>query len=386
MADSLKDIYDTHPEISLDFAIVREAVKQGYKTPFLLIDPELIRIKARRFKASMPRVQPHYAVKANPHPAVLKVLIEEGVGFEIASIAELDQLLELGVPAAEIFYSNPIKSREYLEYAAAKGVEWYVLDSVDELRKIVSVKPDAKMYLRIETQNAGSDWPLSGKFGATLPESREIIDEAAKLKADLAGVTFHVGSQCRNLENWAIGIDNAELVFDIMREAGLKPRLLNIGGGYPVRHVKPIPSIEKIGESINEALKDIPDDIRVMAEPGRFMVSDSAYLISRVVGTAVRHGTRWVYLDTGVFHGLMETVEGMQYEVYTDHTGVEIPCTVAGPSCDSMDVMMRDEMLPEDLKEGDYVYVPNVGAYCTSYASHFNGFPPPEVVLLGAKK
>jgi len=382
MADSLIDIYDTHPEISLDFSRVREAVRQGHDTPLLLIDPELIRIKARRFKAAMPRVHPHYAVKANSHPVVIRTLIQEGAGFEIASISELDMLRSFGVPAKDIYYSNPIKSSEYIDYAARIGVEWFVLDSIDELRKLVRIKPDAKLYLRVDTQNIGSDWPLSGKFGATLPESREIIAEAAKLNADLAGVTFHVGSQCRNLENWRVGIENAKMVFDIMRDHGLTPRLLNIGGGYPVRHLKPIPSIEKIGESVNEAIADLTDTIRIMAEPGRFLVSDSAYFICRVVGTATRQGTRWVYLDAGVFGGMMEAHEGLQFEVYTDRQGTEIPCTVAGPTCDSMDVIVHDDMLPEDLAEGDYVYIPNTGAYTTAYASNFNGFPLPEVVVL----
>lgn len=383
MSESLKDVYDTHPEISLDFSRVREAVKEGHHTPFLLLDPELIRIKARRFKAAMPRVQPHYALKANPHPMVIRTLIQEGVGFEIASIAELDMLRKFSVPAKDIYYSNPIKSSEYLEYAARMGVEWYVMDCVDELRKIVRIKPDAKLYLRIDTQNLGSDWPLSGKFGASLPESKEIIAEAVRLKADLAGVTFHVGSQCRNVDNWHIGIDNAKMVFDLMREEGLEPRLLNIGGGYPVRHVKPIPSIEKIGESVNAAIADLPDSIRIMAEPGRFLVSDSAYYVCRVVGTASRAGVRWIYLDAGVFGGLIEAHEGLQYEVYTDaESETEIPCTVAGPTCDSLDIICRDEMLPEDLEEGDYVYIPNAGAYTTAYASTFNGFPLPEVVVL----
>lgn len=383
MSDSLKNVYDTHPEISLDFSRVREAVKEGHHTPFLLLDPELVRIKARRFKAAMPRVQLHYALKANPHPIVIRTLIQEGVGFEIASIAELDMLRKFSVPAKDIYYSNPIKSSEYLEYAARMGVEWYVMDCVDELRKIVRIKPDAKLYLRIDTQNLGSDWPLSGKFGASLPESKEVIAEAVRLKADLAGVTFHVGSQCRNVDNWHIGIDNAKMVFDLMREEGLEPRLLNIGGGYPVRHVKPIPSIEKIGESVNAAIADLPDSIRIMAEPGRFLVSDSAYYVCRVVGTATRAGVRWIYLDAGVFGGLIEAHEGLQYEVYTDaESETEIPCTVAGPTCDSLDIICRDEMLPEDLEEGDYVYIPNAGAYTTAYASTFNGFPLPEVVVL----
>jgi len=135
-------VFDTHPEVSLDFEHVRTALSKSYSRPFLLVDSSIIRDKTHRFKAAMPRVQPHYAVKANPDPRVLETLIEESVGFEIASIAELDLLISLGVPAKEIYYSNPMKSRAYLEYAASKGVDWYVLDSIEELRKIVSVKPD----------------------------------------------------------------------------------------------------------------------------------------------------------------------------------------------------------------------------------------------------
>ena len=224
---------DTHPETRLDFDQVRQAARERYDRPFLLVDPQLVRTKTRRFKAAMPRVHPHYAVKANPHPEVLRTLIGEDVAFEIASISELDLLLELGVPVADIYYSNPMKSRAYLEYAAAKGVEWYVLDSVEELRKIVSVKADAKLYLRIDTPNIGSDWPLAGKFGTHAAEIKDIINEAAAIKADLAGVTFHVGSQCRNPQNWRVGIERATKVFADMRQAGLSPRLLNIGGGYP---------------------------------------------------------------------------------------------------------------------------------------------------------
>ena len=375
-------IFDTHPEVSLDFQYVQVALEKGYSKPFLLVDSNIIRNKARRFKATMPRVQPHYAVKANPDPRVLRTMIEEGVGFEIASISELDLLLSLGVPAADIYYSNPMKSRAYLEYAASKGVEWYVLDSIEELRKIASVKPDAKMYLRIDTPNIGSDWPLAGKFGTHVAEIQEIINEAAKLKADLAGVTFHVGSQCRNPQNWRVGIERAKKVFTDMRRAGLTPRLLNIGGGYPVRHVKPIPSIEIIGEVVNAAIADLPNDIRVMAEPGRYLVSDAAYFVCRVVGTATRNGKRWMYWDAGMFGGVIEVTEGLRYEILSDRTGHSIPWAVAGPTCDSVDILMRDEMLPEDIQEGDFIYIPNAGAYTTAYASNFNGFPLPDVVVL----
>src|SRR4051812_34988147 len=199
---NVEQLFDTHPEISPDLEMVRRAVQNDYTKPVLLIDTSIVRDKARRFRAAMPRVRPHYAVKANPDPRVLKTLIEEGCGFEIASIAELDLLLSLGVAANEIFYSNPMKSREYVTYAARKGVEWFVIDSVEELRKVHSVKADARLYLRIDTPNIGSDWPLGGKFGAHAAEIRDILSSAAALRADLAGVAFHVGSQCRNPENW----------------------------------------------------------------------------------------------------------------------------------------------------------------------------------------
>ena len=375
-------LFDTHPEISLDFARIKEKLLHGYDKPFLIIDSHIIRQKTRRFMAALPRVRPHYAVKANPDRRVLKTLMEEGAGFEIASIAELDLLLELGVPVKEIFYSNPMKSRAYLEYAATKGVEWYVLDSVEELRKIVSVKSDAKMYLRIDTPNIGSDWPLAGKFGTHLADINAIIEEAAKIKADLAGVTFHVGSQCRNPQNWRVGIERALRVFADMREMGLNPRLLNIGGGYPVRHLKPIPAIEIIADVINEALAELSDEIQIIAEPGRYLVSDSAYFVCQVVGTAIRNGNRWMYWDAGMFGGMIEVTEGLTYEILTDRTGNCVPWSIAGPTCDSVDILMHDVMLPADIQEGDLIYIPNTGAYTTAYASNFNGFPLPDVDVI----
>src|SRR5881396_867102 len=277
-------LFDSHPESSLDFEKVRAAVKDGYDKPFLLIDSAIVREKTRRFTAAMPRVLPHYAVKANPNPRVLKLMLEEGAGFEIASIAELDLLIALGVPAADVFYSNPVKSRDQIAYTASRGVQWYVIDSVEELKKIQSIKADAKLYLRVDTPNIGSDWPLAGKFGAHASEVRDIVVTAAKLKVDLAGVAFHVGSQCRNPENWRVGIEKSRAVFDQMLKAGLNPRLLNIGGGFPVRHVKPIPAIEVIGEVVNRALDAFPAAVRVRAEPLPSDLQEGDYIYLRNAG------------------------------------------------------------------------------------------------------
>ncbi|HEX9397266.1 MAG TPA: type III PLP-dependent enzyme [Burkholderiales bacterium] len=381
-----EQLFDTHPEVSLDFEIVRQAARQKYTRPFLIIDTAIVRGKVHRFRAALPRVRPHYAVKANPDRRVLKVLAQEGCGFEIASVAELDILLALGVPAAEVFFSNPIRSRESIAYAAAKGVEWFVIDSVDELRRVVETRPDAKLYLRIASPNIGSDWPLSGKFGAGAADAREIVALAAKLGADLAGVTFHVGSQCRNPENWRVALEKTRTLFDVMTKAGLKPRLINIGGGFPVRHVKPIPSIEVIGQVVNESLKAFPEDVQVIAEPGRYLVSDAGYFVCRVLGTATRAGKRWMHWDAGLFGGVIEASEGLRYRIRTDRSGPDVSWTVGGPTCDSVDIVMRDEPLPSDLQEGDFVYLRNAGAYTTAYASQFNGFPLPEVRVFESTK
>jgi len=381
-----EQLFDTHPEVSLDFEIVREAARQKYTRPFLILDTAIVREKARRFRAAMPRVRPHYAVKANPDRRVLKTLLQEGCSFEIASTAELDMLLALGVNPAEVFYSNPMKSRQAIAYAAAKGIEWFVVDSVDELRRVHELKADAKIYMRIATPNIGSDWPLSGKFGAGASDAREMIATAVKLGADLAGVTFHVGSQCRNPENWRVGIEKARILFEAMAKAGLKPRMLDIGGGFPVRHVKPIPSVEVIGAVVNEALKAFADDVRVVAEPGRYLVSDAGYFVCRVIGTATRGGKRWMHWDAGLFGGVIETTEGLKYRIRTERSGPDIPWHVAGPTCDSVDVVLRDEPMPSDLQEGDFIYIRNAGAYTTAYASEFNGFPLPEVRIFESKR
>src|SRR5438270_10200634 len=381
-----ESLFDTHPEVSLDFEIVRQAASQKYSRPFLIIDTAIVRGKVRRFRAAMPRVRPHYAVKANPDRRVLKALIQEGCGFELASIAELDLLLGLGVPAAEVFFSNPVRSRDSIAYAAGKGVEWFVTDSLDEMRRVYAVKPDAKQYLRIAAPNIGSDWPLSGKFGAGAADAREIIAAAAKMGADLAGVTFHVGSQCRNPENWRVALEKAKNVFEQMTKAGLRPRLLNIGGGFPVRHVKPIPSIETIGAVVNEGLRAFPEDTQVIAEPGRYLVSDAGYFVCRVLGTATRAGRRWMHWDAGLFGGVIEASEGLKYKIRTDRSGPDAPWTVGGPTCDSVDIVMREEPLPSHLQEGDFVYIRNAGAYTTAYDTQFKGFSLSDVLAFESKR
>lgn len=374
--------FDPNREPQPDFDLIRAELAKGYDGPAVIVDSDVLREKVRRFKAALPRVHIHYAVKCNPDPAILRILREEGAGFEIASPAELRQCLELGVPAQELYYSNPMRARDAIATAAAAGVQWYVVDSVSELRKVHNLAPKASYYLRLHTSNEGSVSPLSEKFGVFDDEIDAILDEAVALGADLAGATFHAGSQCLNPDNWRIGIEAALALFERMRAKGLTPRLLNLGGGYPVEHDSPIPSIRHIGEVINAALKDIPDNIRIMAEPGRFLVSDSAYLVCRVIGQTIRRSQPWAYLDAGVFNGLLETITGISYHMRTDRQGPLVPWSVAGPTCDSMDICTRTQPLPADLQEGDFVYVRNAGAYSNACSGSFNGFELPKVIVL----
>ena len=382
----LESLLDSHQELSLDVAHVTKLLQGGYEQPVLILDLDIVRQKYDRFEAAMPGTSPHYAVKANPDIRVLKALKEKGCKFEIASIQELDLLLSIGVDAATVHYSNPVKPSAFIKYAASKGVRWFAFDSKEELGKIQNLVPDAKLYLRFDTPNIGSDWPLSGKFGAKLRDIDDILDEAIQLQATLCGLTFHVGSQCRNVDNWNQAIDTAKKIFKSMVSRGLTPELLNIGGGYPVRLTKPIPSIEYIGNVIKGALRDIDEGIQIAAEPGRYMVSDAAYFVCQVIGTSIKGDERWMYLDAGVFGGLMECTQGIQYQIDVNNkSGNEVPWYVAGPSCDSVDVLGREQMLPATTVEGDLLYFPNAGAYTTVYANEFNGFPLPKTLILNER-
>jgi ornithine decarboxylase len=369
---------------AFEFRHIEAELARGYTNPFLIIDARLVREKARRFRAAMPRVYPHYAVKVNPATGILAALHDEGIGFEIASRAELDALLDLGVPAHEILYSNPIKSHAHLTHAIESGVIWYVIDAIEELHKVHAAKPDAKLYLRIHTSNEGSVWELSNKFGAFEDEAEQLIAEAAKIGADLAGVGFHVGSQCKNIENWPIGIRAARETFEKMKSAGLEPNFLNLSGGFPVSMGDEVPSIEEIGKAVNCELESIPDSIHVVAEPGRFMVADTGWFVCQVIGTATREGKRWLYLDAGIHGGLGELSDQFRFTIHTDRDGPDTHWTVAGPTCDGLDVCLTDQPLPKSLQAGDFIYIHDHGAYTTACATTFNGFPIPDTIVVDA--
>jgi len=354
---------------------------ENYHDPVLVVSRQRLRRNAQCFMAALPRVRPHFAVKANPDTEILSIFHEQGTCFEVASIAEIDAMLKLGASMETVFYSNPIKSPVSIKHAAANGIVWYCVDTPEEVEKIAAIKPDAKLYLRIKVSNEGSSWPLAGKFGASPKGVDAVIEICKKLDMQLSGVTFHVGSQCTNVNNWVEGIRAAKAIFTQLSAQGFSPELLNLGGGYPLQFSGQEPSIEDIAAVINPELDLLPDSIQVMAEPGRYLVGSAGCLISQVVGIATRDDDRWVYLDAGFYGGLMELSQNFPGTLVSQRTGEAGVWTMAGPTCDSIDVMGRHR-LPVNTKAEDIIFMPNLGAYCTTCACDFNGFPAPSMRMV----
>ncbi len=378
-----------HPEFSSPsvpqvtprpLALAREtAARQKPSTPILYFCEATLRDNAQRFRAALPSVTAHYAIKANPHPRVLSVLAEEDINFEIASQAELELLINQGVDTSQVFFSNPIKSPAHLRFATQHGVEWYVVDSVAEVQKIASIVPAAKLYLRLSTSNAGAVLPLADKFGSDLDDSHAIIQACLDHHMQLAGVSFHVGSQCLDANSWRNAINDAQICFSYMRGKGFNPELLNLGGGYPTEINSCVSSIESIGAAIEDELKKLDPSIKVIAEPGRFMVASAGWLSTQVVGTAVRRGHHWLYLDTGFYGGLMELTDHYALPIHSEREGPFRPWTIAGPTCDSIDTLSQACNLPENLQADDRLFIGHLGAYCYACTTEFNGFPAPSI-------
>jgi ornithine decarboxylase len=365
--------------------LLQTAASLNYETPFLLIDLERVREKYRAIRASVDDVRVFYAIKANDHPAILKVLASEGSCFEVSSLAELHALQQLGVPAECIASFNPIKAPKFIAAMSAYGSRLMAADSLEELDKLTKHGPGADVAIRLNVESEGSDWPLDDKFGVEPYEAVPLLRRARDLGLNAAGLTFHVGSQCRNAGSWRKAIERCAAVWREAEAEGIGLSVLSLGGGIPAWHGKPMPSIDEIGHVIRDALCDhhltAGDGVRLIIEPGRGVVAEAGVMATSVIAKAVRAGAEWVFIDAGVFNALMETICGFTYELSTNNARPARTVTLAGPSCDSVDVMFRGIELPE-VEVGDRVYIRHAGAYTTVYASSFNGFPPPAVYVL----
>ena len=354
------------------------------RTPFLLMSRRTLREKAAEFTAFAPRVQTLYSVKANPAPQVLSFFMGLDIGYEVSSLAELRRVLALGAPAEQVATSNPVMPPEFIRYAYRKGLRKYVMDSPEEVRKLARYAPGSGVLVRLAVDNSESAWPLDEKYGVEPGEAVELLLLARERGLRPIGVTFHVGSQCTGIASWRAAMEKVAEVWRQAAAQGITLTALNVGGGFPAHHTEDVPTATESLQTIVSCADELfPPGTELHAEPGRGLVGDAGVLVASVIGTARRSGQDWVYLDVGVFNGLMETVGGLSYSIVPVNGREHSPertWVVAGPTCDSFDVVSRDTLLPEP-STGDRVAITPAGAYTTSYASRFNGASIPRTYL-----
>ncbi|MCI4626834.1 MAG: type III PLP-dependent enzyme [Candidatus Magnetoovum sp. WYHC-5] len=359
--------------------------KGDIQTPCLIIDSELIKKNALTIGKDIQDSSVFYAVKANPAKDILHLLDTLGIGFEISSEGELRVLRELNVNPDKIISSNPVKTITFLKSAYEYGLRYYAFDSIAEIDKLARYAPGSFVYLRLSVPNEGSEWPLSKKFGVEIEDAIILMQAALSKGLVPVGITFHVGSQCNNLYNWNIALDKTKILWEAAKMAGINLKIINIGGGYPVRYTRDVLTIQKIETNINTLIKErFPQGTIVHIEPGRVMVGEAGIFATSVTGKARRGYEDWLYIDVGVFNGLMESVGGIKYCFVSEtHDGIgeEKSWVIAGPSCDSFDVIDKNILLREP-QIGDMVLILSSGAYTVSYASEFNGCMIPNIYII----
>ncbi|HUH37404.1 MAG TPA: type III PLP-dependent enzyme [Spongiibacteraceae bacterium] len=368
------------------------AFSEQQPTPHLVVDLQLIEQRYQELRGAFPMAMPYYAVKANPHPEVLKRLHRLGSCFDIASIYELDKLLGLGVEPARISYGNTIKKPRDVAYAYGKGIRLFSSDSEADIRTLAEKAPGSEVCVRILTEgDQTADWPLSRKFGCHVDMAVELLCLADELGLKAAGICFHVGSQQRNIGAWDDAIAKVRVVCDRLASQGITLSIINMGGGLPGTYTGKVHDVQTYGESIQRFLnEDFGDELpRIIIEPGRSLVADAGILASEVVLISRKSRDaleRWVFLDIGVFGGLIESLgEAIKYQLVSTRDGETEDVILAGPTCDSMDILYERHKyaLPKSLERGDRLYWISTGAYTSSYSSvEFNGFPPLKTYVL----
>ena len=354
--------------------------------PCLIVDLDIVRENYRAFAKALPDSRIFYAVKANPAPELLASLVSLGSCFDTASVAEIEMVLAAGATPERISFGNTIKKERDIARAHALGVRLFAVDCKAEVEKIARAAPGAKVFCRFLFGCAGAEWPLSRKFGCDPEMAVDVLDHAQRLGLDPCGVSFHVGSQQRRTAAWDEALKSAAAIFRACADRGINLSMVNLGGGFPTRYLREVPAVEAYGRSIFRALRRhfgnrIPETI---VEPGRRMVGNAGVIEAEVVLVSKKNEhdrTRWVYLDIGKFGGLAETMDELiRYAIRTPHDGDEVgPCVLAGPTCDSADVLYekRPYDLPISIEIGDKVLIEGTGAYTATYAAvAFNGFAP----------
>ncbi len=356
-------------------------------TPCLVVDLEVIKQNYRNLRHHLPLAQVFYAVKANPAPDVVRLLVQEGSSFDAASLPEIDSCLACGASADRISFGNTIKKERDIAAAYARGIRLFAFDAETELHKIARSAPGSRVYCRILVENKGAQWPLSRKFGCDPDMAADLLCKAKELGLEPYGISFHVGSQQTNLDQWDVAMEAVAKLFAKVQEHGIELKAVNLGGGFPSQYVEAVDALSTYTRTVMQAVtahfgNRLP---MLMVEPGRSMVGNAGILQSEVILVSRKSHNdlekRWVYLDAGLFNGLIETLgEAIKYPVTSSRESAETaPVILAGPTCDSVDVIYEDTeyCLSTNLQPGDFIQFHSTGAYTTSYASvAFNGFEP----------
>ncbi len=359
-------------------------------TPVLVMDTDLVSNKYDELSNSFPIADIYYAVKANPMPEILKLLIDKGSNFDLASRYELDLMLSLGASPQKMSFGNTIKKKSDVAYFYEKGVRLFVTDSETDLANIAEVAPGARVFFRLLTEGTGADWPLSRKFGAHPDIVFSLILQAQELGLKPYGLSFHVGSQQRDIGQWDDAIAKCKYLFDAAAEVGLELEMINLGGGFPASYVDPTFSVQEYAQEITRFIQeDFGDNMpHLILEPGRSLVADAGLIVAEVVNISRKSKNnmyQWVFLDIGKFGGLIETIdESIKFPIYFEREGMADEIILAGPSCDSMDILYENfkYYMPDSTQIGDRIYIFTSGAYTRSYSSVcFNGFPPLNAVV-----
>lgn len=357
------------------------------ETPFVVVDLDTIGRAYDDLTTNFPYAKIYFAVKANPAAEVTQLLHQKGANFDIASIYELDKVLSCGVKPEQVSYGNTIKKARDVRYFYEKGVRLFATDSAQDLRNIAKAAPGSKVYVRILTEGSSSaDWPLSRKFGCQTDMAMDLLVLARELGLVPYGVSFHVGSQQREIGVWDAAIGKVKHMFTrLLAEHDIKLQMINLGGGFPANYLTKTNPLTAYAEEITRFLKeDFGDELpEIILEPGRSLVANAGILVSEVILVSRKSRMaieRWVFTDAGKFSGLIETMdESIKFPIWTEKQGELEDVVIAGPTCDSADIMYEDYKygLPLNLASGDRLYWLSTGAYTTSYSSvEFNGFPP----------
>lgn len=369
------------------------AFSKTKETPFLVVTLDKIRVKFEQFHTGFPQAKIYYAVKANPDVAVLSLLRDLGSYFDIASIYELNDMLELGVSPDRLSFGNTIKKARHVREAYEKGVRLFASDSEADIRNLAKEAPGSRVFFRIlmDAITSDADWPLSRKFGCQPRMVTDLVLLAADLGLEPYGLSFHVGSQQREISAWDAAIAQSKYLIESLAKKQIHLQAINMGGGFPADYLVKSNPLSVYAEEINRYLDFHFGDAvpEIYLEPGRGLVGEAGVLVSEIVLIAKKSKQdlkRWVYTDVGIFNGLMETLgESIKYPAYTDKTGETGDVIMAGPTCDSMDIMYEHfkYQLPLSLQIGDRIYWLSTGAYTASYSAiEFNGFPPLKTYCL----